>query len=137
MTAATDPLPASETFACPSCGGSDFALQLGGRRPGTVKCSGCGLVLDTPEPEPGACPECRSRLAYSHGDGCSRSAPRGRGRPPIGRPLTVRLPDELRARVAAAALPGERDLAETVRRLLDSATAAPRPPRARRKGGPR
>lgn len=47
---------------------------------------------------------------------------RRRGRPPIGPALTIRLPDELRARVAAAALPGE-SLAETARRLLDSATA--------------
>lgn len=56
---------------------------------------------------------------------------RGRGRPAIGRPLTVRLPDELRARVAAAALPGEA-LAETARRLLDAATAPPAPARPRR-----
>lgn len=92
-------LPASEAFACPECGGSDFALQLGGRKSGTVQCQGCGAGFTAP--------------------------PRGPGRPAIGRPLTVRLPDELRARVAAAARPGE-VMADTVRRLLDSATA-PRP----------
>jgi hypothetical protein len=51
--------------------------------------------------------------------------PRRRGRPAVGPALTIRLPDELRERVEAAALPGETDLAATVRRLLDVAADLP------------
>jgi hypothetical protein len=47
----------------------------------------------------------------------------GRGRPEIGKPRNVRLGPELEARVAAAALPGEKRAA-TIRRLLDKALSA-------------
>lgn len=44
----------------------------------------------------------------------------GPGRPEIGKPINVRLGDDLQARVDAAALPGEKRAA-TIRRLLESA----------------
>ena len=47
----------------------------------------------------------------------------GPGRPEIGKPLNVRLGDDLQARVDAAALPGEKRAA-TIRRLLEKALAS-------------
>lgn len=44
----------------------------------------------------------------------------GPGRPEIGKPLNVRLGEDLQARVDAAALPGEKRAA-TIRRLLEKA----------------
>jgi hypothetical protein len=48
---------------------------------------------------------------------------RGRGRPPIGRPVPIRFPAAQRAQIESAALPGE-TLADTVRRLISEALAA-------------
>jgi hypothetical protein len=61
---------------------------------------------------------------------CARPCSPPGGRPPIGPPVTIRLPAELRAGVEALAEPGEK-LAETVRRLLAAAVdAAAAPPPA-------
>jgi hypothetical protein len=54
----------------------------------------------------------------------SPESPRRPGRPSIGPQVNVRIPPELRARIDAAALPGEA-LADTMRRLLDLAADLP------------
>jgi hypothetical protein len=55
---------------------------------------------------------------------CARPCKRNvGGRPPIGPPVLIRMPPELRAAVEALAMPGEK-LAATTRRLLTEAVEA-------------
>lgn len=57
------------------------------------------------------------------------------GRPPIGPPVLVRMPVELRAAVEALSQPGEK-LAATVRRLLGEAVGGPQQPEEAPAAGP-
>lgn len=72
------------------------------------------------------CGEVRRETALVPVDGggwrCAEPCRKPGGRPPIGPPVLIRMPVELRAAVEALALPGEK-LAATARRLLAAAVA--------------
>jgi len=72
------------------------------------------------------CSEVRRETALVPVDGggwrCAEPCRKPGGRPPIGPPVLIRMPVELRAAVEAMALPGEK-LAATARRLLAAAVA--------------
>ena len=80
------------------------------------------------------CGEVRRETALVPVDGggwrCAEPCRKPGGRPPIGPPVLIRMPVELRAAVEALALPGEK-LAATARRLLTAAVTASSSP-----GGP-
>jgi hypothetical protein len=79
--------------------------------PGVTICQVCGEVRRITSMAPDA----------DGGMRCARPCKRNMGgRPPIGKPVLIRMPPELRAAVEARARPGE-SLAATARRLLASA----------------